>query len=88
MNNLLVDATNSQASRPYMPHVSLLYSDLDAVQAQAVIDHLELSGEFHRNPQFSMQGIKAITFDTIELWNCNGPVEEWARLRSLPIAEV
>lgn len=61
---------------------------MSADQAQNVISRMEQEGTFRRSQSFSFQSITSIDFDSVELWDCTGPVQDWKRLKGLSLAEL
>lgn len=89
---------NQTHQPPYMPHVSLLYADIPAEEAQGVIRDMEREGWFEREAGGDGEGVQIrlpsggaerkvgkIEFDRVELWDCTGEVGGWRCIRGVDL---
>ncbi|PWN51135.1 hypothetical protein IE53DRAFT_379202 [Violaceomyces palustris] len=84
-------ASRTQAESPYFPHCSLLYSDIDSSEAERAIRIMESNHVFKRiEPDgdvdlIDFSGITSFEFQAVELWDSNGPVEDWKLLERIDL---
>lgn len=74
---------NAEEAGPYFPHCSLIYAHLDERQAREKISAMERDGVFARNPSgrgITIADTDHIALRAVELWDSNGPVENWRKL--------
>lgn len=91
------DGTTLRERPPYFPHISLLYSEISAEEAQQRIDQLKSAGSLVTlghgvqvtNTGFGddhIQPLESVRFTRLELWDCNGDVSSWKKLEGMDIA--
>lgn len=91
LNEAFRKAFDQDHQPEYFPHLSLLYSDLSGEEAQKIIDRMEKDGVWERKlDQGCWFGSKDDRFDKVllkevQLWDCNGKVEEWKLLNRMRI---
>lgn len=77
-----------QDQADYFPHLSLLYSSLTAAEAEEYIYEMHQQGNFHSSSDDKIilcsesNHLSKISLTSIELWNTNGPVEQWKKVKS------
>lgn len=70
----------------YFPHISLLYADLTAKDAQHQIDGLKEQRVFRKNDDgVQFKGFNEITFGSVDVWDCTGRPEDWKKVHSIPL---
>jgi hypothetical protein len=79
-----------QEQPEYFPHCSLLYAPLTADDASEQIEDMHRRSVWEKQPSdgkltFGSGSIRmtGITLGRIELWDCNGPVEQWKCLEAV-----
>ncbi|CAO1634155.1 unnamed protein product [Sympodiomycopsis kandeliae] len=82
LNRLIREALGQDLKKKYEPHISLLYSEMTTIEAAACIESIKTDGLASVDPWFTLHGLHQITLDTLELWDCSGPVNAWIKLRS------
>ncbi|CEH12843.1 RNA ligase/cyclic nucleotide phosphodiesterase [Ceraceosorus bombacis] len=98
LNLDLAKAFDKPQSAPYFPHASLIYGDMTLDQAESHIAQLRESGwvstgaNAHAStcsvgdPKVAKEDrLTHLQLVSIELWDTNGPVQDWKRLRSAKI---
>ena len=91
LNEAMRKEFNQEHQPTYFPHVSLLYADIGADGAKQQIDRLEHDGWFSPAPasesgasrigQARANTFESINLVTLSLWDTNGPVQDWSKLR-------
>ncbi|KDN39246.1 2, 3 cyclic phosphodiesterase [Tilletiaria anomala UBC 951] len=90
LNEAMRKAFNKQEQPPYFPHISLLYAGIGGEGAEAEI---AWAGE-HRLWTKKGQSIEVgpanarvgvATFSKLSLWDTNGPVAQWKKLREMDV---
>ena len=68
---------------PYMPHLSLVYGDFSTrVKETEMIPKIQQ--RMHDSSNDNVTSV--IRVDAMELWNTNGPVQDWFRVARLPLS--
>lgn len=97
LNLDLVQSFNKQDSPPYFPHASLLYGDLTMYQAESHIQHVRNTGWISYDGQLNhihvgdpnaldRHRLSQLRLGDVELWDTNGPVEDWKRLKGAKLS--
>ncbi|KAN0065400.1 hypothetical protein ACQY0O_001236 [Thecaphora frezii] len=94
LNSHMRSALHLTSQPPFFPHASLLYSGIDADEAQRQIAAMEEAQVFVRSPPHHNQqhhsitfaGLSEIDFISIDLYDCNGPPHQWKRIDSIPLS--
>ncbi|SPO36812.1 uncharacterized protein PSFLO_02283 [Pseudozyma flocculosa] len=91
LNSHMRTAFDLTSQSPFFPHISLLYSDIGAHEAKRQIDTMEQRGTFSRHQTgdghnaITFAGLSHVEFVAIDLYDCNGPPDQWKRLHSIPL---